>query len=166
VVLNPNHESYTIYPEEITQLLANGAVAIITHEVIDTPRAVLAGTPRGLPKHLIQTLKSLYESLPYVTSARLLGTFPRGVSKEMTLMVCLQVKAPHEERAAHATATTLQASSRPFDFDMDVMTASPDHVPEHYEKGLLIFERDRAAIDNSEIAPGIPTRRTRSGLLS
>jgi len=159
LILNPNHESCIVYPEEVEALLTTGNVPHFATTVHEESREVCATPPDPVPEKLVRTLKQLYGSLPFVISARLIETFPPENPNSRTTVVCLEVRPPHAQRAARATAIALQTPQYDWGTKVDVLSSDPGKRPELFDIGTVIFERDPRLPDMDEIAPGIPARR-------
>jgi len=59
VIINPNHESCTLYPEEIDGLLA-GSIAVVNEEIPQEEFKVLALRPENPPQWLLDALRTMY----------------------------------------------------------------------------------------------------------
>jgi hypothetical protein len=159
LILNPNHESCILYPEEVTALLTTGKVPPFSTTVLKESRDVYARSPDPIPEKLVRPLKQLYSSLPFVISARLVETSLPENPDSRTTVVCLEVRPPHAQRAARATAIALQTVQHGLGATVDILSCDPGKRPELFDVGSVIFARDPRLPDMSEIAPGIPARR-------
>ena len=156
-IVNPNHESCTLYPEEIEQLLTTGRIGLVTQETIQEGQMVLAGTPRQTPDWLINGLAALYAKLPFVVAAYLLETVRPDISNETIWLVTLVVEPPYEDRAVHATSAALQEPWAEAFGVVDLTTVTPDRTEDLLEGAMKFYERD-SSVKNTDIAPGIPRK--------
>lgn len=159
-IVNPNHESCALYPEEVEQLLATGRIGLVTCETIQRDQAVLVGPPREMPEWLVSGLRALYTKLPFVVSAHLLGTVRPDISNETIWLVSLVVEPPYEERAVHATSAAMQEPWATAAGPVDFTTVTPDRTDELLEGAVKFYERD-PSVSNTDIAPGIPQKMPR-----
>jgi len=157
LILNPNRESFTIYPEEVEALLTTGFVANVSSTRLEQPKQICARSPEPIPEKLVSLLKELYGSLLYIASARLLETWSPENPGARTLIICLEVRPPHAERAARATANALQTPQTDWGTNIDILSSNPGERRDLFDLGLLIYEN--FVPDTSEIAPGLPARR-------
>ena len=143
VVINPNDEHCTLYPEEITDLLTNGRVADLDCERLTAARQVWIGDPEAPPAWLISKLQALYRTLPFVEAARLFEMYPEGDSSKGILTVAITTTKMYEERAARATITSIQSECQTAKLPVDiVVTVSDDRNPQFVGWGVLIYARN------------------------
>jgi hypothetical protein len=162
LIVNPNHESCTIFPEEVDQLLATGRVGLVTSERITEDRPMLIGMPRDPPVWLISGLNPHYAKLPFIAAAYLLESARPETPDTRTWLIYLIVEPPYEDCAVHATSAALQESwADRQDWPVDIVTLAPGRQVEMLEGALQFYERD-PSLKNTDIAPGIPQRAPRS----
>jgi len=137
VIINPNHESCRLHPEEIDALVS-GNVAVIATQVLKEGCEILVTMPSGVPTWIIETLRDLYGRMPFVECAWLVDAHPVERPDDSTLVVCLDVAPPHQSRAATATLTALQAGLGRETFTVDVIVENGT-PPAVEENGLLIY---------------------------
>lgn len=143
VVINPNDEHCTLYPEEIADLLTNGRVADLDCERLTAARQVWIGEPQSPPAWLISKLQALYATLPFVEAAHLFEMYPEGHSSKGTLTVAITTTKMYEERAARATITSIQPECQAAKLPVDiVVTVSDDPHPQFAGWGVLIYARN------------------------
>lgn len=140
VVVNPNHEACTVYPEEIEALL-EGFVAVIHSEQLTADREILASRPRNPPAWLTRTLRELYATLPFVTRAWLVETRQPVTPDESVMLVCIEAESQHCQRASHATITALQQKCVEEKFPLDVIASDPQRLLSVTNAGLLIYTK-------------------------
>lgn len=140
VVVNPNDEHCTLYPEEIGHLLATGHVADLDREVLSEDRQVWIRDPESPPTWLIDSLRALYATLPFVDVARL---FEMGTDRELSngvLTVAVKTKEVDSERATRATITVIQPLCRQRALALDVVSVTSETLNSPFaERGILIY---------------------------
>ncbi|RUL66825.1 hypothetical protein EKH79_03170 [Dyella dinghuensis] len=109
VMLDPNDNGCTLYPEEVEVLLRTGQVAAIQPFTVEEASAPLVGPSKESPAWLIDALILSLAKLPFVEVAYLGGVFSRTeVPEQAGLLIVLGGERAHAERAVHAVLTALQ----------------------------------------------------------
>ncbi|MEO7323224.1 MAG: SseB family protein [Dokdonella sp.] len=143
VIVNPNDEHCTLYPEEITALLATGRVGKYETEVTTAGSHVVIAEPVSPPGWLVKRLQTLYADLPYVEAAHLLYIAREGQPRNGVLTVVIVTTSALAERAVRATITALQEDCRRANLPMDV-TVAPSDKTDHQswaQHGQLIYAK-------------------------
>lgn len=143
IVINPNEEHHTLYPEEIADFLKNGQVADLDCEILTGARQVWIRDPVSLPPWLVHDLNTLFATMPFVEAARM---FEMGLVEETNgtsngvLTLAITTTKMYAERAARATIAAIQPACRSASISLDVLsTVSDDPAPLLEGQGVLIY---------------------------
>lgn len=132
LMINPNDARCTLYPEEISALLADGTLAPVQKVTVDEGQAQifkLAEMPTGLVKALRKALVAVSSvELAYLTSVKWQST-----ERSDGVMIALGSPPGREDREARAVAVALHGAmerlKRPVDIThFDVPGPAPDWV--------------------------------------
>ncbi|GAA0713264.1 SseB family protein [Dokdonella soli] len=142
VIVNPNDEHCTLYPEEIETLLATGRVADIDTEAATAGGHVVVRESAAPPAWLVKRLQTLYAGLSYVEAARLLYIARQEEPEKGVLTVVIVTTSALAERAVRATITAIQEDCRRANLPLDVTFAASDKPgPSLAGHGQLIYAR-------------------------
>lgn len=122
LMLNPNDEHCTLYPEEIKQLLLTGELATIeTFEVLKGHEPLL-GPPEQIPAWLADLLIKTLATLPFVKVAYICSLHdPKDRAKHGQLLALgVDAGGNFGERAARAVISATQTACRLQDFLLDI----------------------------------------------
>lgn len=109
LMLDPNDNGCTLYPEEVEALLLTGQVAVIQPFTVEEESMPLVGPPQDSSSWLIDALIPPLAKLPFVQVAYLGGVFSRTEVPEQTgLLIVVGGEQAHAERAVHAVLTAIQ----------------------------------------------------------
>lgn len=109
LMINPNDNRCTLYPEEVDALLRTGQIATIRPFTVEEKNAPLVGPPEDPPAWLIDALIPSLAKLPFVQVAYLGGVYSKTEVPEQTdLLIVLGGEQAHTERAVHAVLTAIQ----------------------------------------------------------
>lgn len=150
LTINPNDNWCTLYPEEISELLATGTVAPIEHDHYEEGEATCFKL-REIPPSLVKALRKSLPKIRSVEVAYVAGVKWRQADRPDGLVIVLGGGANSAEREVRATATALHALferiNQPVDMlHFDSTQAKPDWI---HQLGLKAVYRRRA----SQLAP-------------
>jgi hypothetical protein len=142
VIVNPNDEHCTLYPEEIKALLSTGRVGTYETEMTTAGSHVVIPEPATPPAWLVKRLQTLYAGLSYVEAAHLLYIAREDEPKNGVLTVVIMTTSVFAERAARATITAIQEDCRRADLPMDVAVDTSDKSDQLWPRhGQLIYTK-------------------------
>ena len=142
VVINPNDEHCTLYPEEIEDLLASGRVVDFGYEQLAEEKQVGIRNPDSTPDWLVRDLRALYATLPFVEEARLFEMGPPEEPFEGVLTIAITTTKMYGERAARATIAAMQQACVSKNLMVDVvLTISDDPEPGFVGHGVQIYSK-------------------------
>ncbi len=144
VIVNPNDEHCTLYPEEIKALLATGRVGTYETEMTTAGSHVVIAEAAPPPAWLIKRLQTLYAGLSYVEAARLLYIAREDEPTNGVLTVVIVTTSALTERAVRATITALQEDCRRANLPMDVTVAPSDKPDQTWpgQEGLIYTRKE------------------------
>lgn len=121
MMLNPNDEHCTLYPEEIATLLRTGRIARFEKTTITEGHEPMIGPPTPAPAWLMDLLTLSLAALPFVEVAYLASMHaPDGKGPSSTLLA-LGTKPGTGERAVHAVVTAAQPACQRHRFVLDII---------------------------------------------
>ena len=144
LMLNPNDEHCTLYPEEIKGLLRTGRMARIEKTTIQEGSEPMVGPPEPAPAWLMDLLTTTLAGLAFVDVAYLASMHApdgRGVS---SMLLALGTSAGLGDRAVHAVVTAMQPECRRHRYVLDITHfAEPGERPAWVEAFQLapIYEK-------------------------
>lgn len=121
VMLNPNEDHVTLYPEEIQALLESGTMAHVDVETLAEPKTMGFRLPTKAPAWLEGWLEELFAQLPYVELGYLVEMVPPDNLESVTLVVAFGVAPKNTERAGRAISTKLQPRCEGLDVAVDLI---------------------------------------------
>lgn len=138
LMLNPNSNHCTLYPEEIAALLDQDVVAIVD-QVEVTAEPMQFREPDPLPTWLTDPLIMLYAGLPSVQVAYLVEVrTPDAPDPEhVALLIALGVPSADTERAVRATITAIQPLCRIREAAVDLTAFMPNAQPDWIRNAAL-----------------------------
>jgi hypothetical protein len=150
LMLDPNDNGCTLYPEEVEALLRTGQVAAIQPFTVEEKNAPLVGPSKDSPVWLIDALILSLAKLPFVQVAYLGGVFRRTEVPEQTgLLIVLGGEQAHAERAVHAVLTAIQPlAAKHEELPIDITHFDPtENVPDWITRVALqpFYEREWGA---------------------
>lgn len=120
LMLNPNDEHCTLYPEEIKGLLRTGRMARIEKTTIQEGSEPLVGPPEPAPAWLMDLLTTTLAGLPFVDVAYLASMHaPEGVGVS-SMLLALGTSAGLGDRAVHAVVTAVQPECQRHRYVLDI----------------------------------------------
>lgn len=127
IMLDPNDESCTLFPEEIEMLLRQGRVPDVATVNVGDDGPYQIAADEAVPDQLAQSLRLILSGVPYIRAAYL---FQRIVGSEAvaTYLLALDVEPASAERAARAMAVGMQTSFA-LDAVIDILTYEKDLPP-------------------------------------
>lgn len=131
LMLNPNNENCTLYPEEIDVLLRTGAMPIVDREEVPPGKAMIMGVPNTLPVGLGDALNRIYEKLPFVEAAYVVETPLSERSADIKILIVIVTISKHAEHAARATITVVQELIKDFPHPVDITVVDPSDQRVH-----------------------------------
>jgi len=137
LMLNPNNESCTLYPEEINLLLSAGTLPIVETEKLLADMPVTMRVPKSLPKGLVEALNGAYEKLSFVEAAYVVDLRPVDAPDDIKILIIILTPEMHAEHAARATITVVQGLDVDFPYPLDITVYDPGSDK---TKSLLVFE--------------------------
>jgi hypothetical protein len=121
LMLNPNDEHGTLYPEEIETLLRTGRMARFEKVTVTEGSEPLVGPPTPAPAWLMDVLTTALTGLSFVEVAYMASMHaPDGKGVSSTLLA-LGTKDGLGERAVHAIITAAQPACREHQFALDIV---------------------------------------------
>jgi hypothetical protein len=108
LTINPNDNWCTLYPEEISELLATGTVAPIQHDQYKAGEATCFKLSK-IPPSLVKALRKSLPKIRSVKVAYVAGVKWRSADRPDSLVIVLGGGANSAEREVRATATVLHA---------------------------------------------------------
>lgn len=121
LMLNPNDEHGTLYPEEIEALLRTGRMARFAKVSATEGSESLIGPPTPAPAWLMDILTTTLAGLSFVELAYMASMHaPDGKGASNTLLA-LGTEEGLGERAIHAIITAAQPACREHQFALDIM---------------------------------------------
>ena len=120
LMLNPNDQKCTLYPEEISALLANGTLAPVTKDRFDADQAQTFKLPKA-PAPLVEALKQALPAVPGIELAYIAGVKWRDPGRLDSVLVALCSRPGREEREARATAIAMQRAMERLNLPVDIM---------------------------------------------
>lgn len=108
LTINPNDNWCTLYPEEISELLATGTVAPIQHDQFEEGEAACFKLSR-VPPSLVKALRKSLTTIRSVEFAYVAGIKWRQADRPDSLVIALGGGTHSAEREVRATATALHA---------------------------------------------------------
>lgn len=127
-MLDPNDTSTTLYPEEITALLADGSAAIAPTSVPEAPVSVSPPLPEDA--WVVDLVVTAVQAIEDVQAAHLVHAHADGSLEPTGLLAVVAVPPALAERAARAVALALQASPRTPRLAVDMTSYAPDAPPD------------------------------------
>ena len=125
LMLNPNNESCTLYPEEIDVLLSTGTLQIVETEKLLADLSVTMRVPKSLPKGLVEALNSAYEKLSFVEAAYVVDLRPADAQDDIKILIIILTPDMHAEHAARATITVVQGLDIDYPYPIDITVYCP-----------------------------------------
>ena len=152
IMLDPNDESCTLYPEEIAALLEHETLPAVLSFTTGCPIPMALMGPSEAPSWLISVLTAAYVCLPFVESAFLLQRLTPDVDGAF-LMVIVGCAAVHAERVIRVSATAMGERPDEWAAPIDVSTFDPAAgVPD-----VLAGSFEKAFYRTGEAAPAHET---------
>lgn len=154
LVFDPHKVVSTLYPEEISMLLAAGAVATFEQTSTDSMPGAEYYPPDAVPEDLRAALCGFLPTLPFVDRAYVIGL--RTTARPHGLVVLLVVDDKQQgERAVRAVLggilSVLQRADVPIDITFeDATQPAPEHVAV-FENLSPIYQRHPAGTDNADV---------------
>ena len=141
LMLNPNQDQVTLYPEEVQGLLESGTVAAIDIERLQEGMEIGFRLPIHAPDWLEARLRDLFTQLPYVETAYLAEMIRPDDRENFVLVIAAGVAPENAERAGRAISTKLPACCEGLQIAIDLMTFDPaSESPEWvHSLGVLPF---------------------------
>ena len=124
LMLDPNDESCTLYPEEVASLLKYGALPAVVTLANGPPLYLSNIAPADVPPWLASTLRIAYAALPVVEAAFLLERV-KPAPDGAFLVVIIGVPTMHAQHAMRATASALGGRPDRWAAPIDVATFDP-----------------------------------------
>ncbi|QBB70705.1 SseB protein [Pseudolysobacter antarcticus] len=125
LIINPNRDAVTLYPEEIRELLETGVVAHIDVETLQEPITMAFRQPVRAPDWMEEWLRQLFAQLPYIESAYLVEMFPPDAIEKGALLIAVGVTPANTERAGRAITTKLQPKCEGLQVAVELMPFDP-----------------------------------------
>lgn len=120
LMLNPNDEHCTLYPEEIKGLLRTGRMARIEKTTIQSGSEPLVGPPGPAPAWLMDILTAALAGLSFVDIAYLASMHAPDGKGPSSMLLALGTQAGLGERAVHAVVTAMQPECRRHQYVLDI----------------------------------------------
>jgi hypothetical protein len=108
LMLNPNDVKCTLYPAEISALLANSTLAPVTKGRFEEDQARLFRLTE-VPAPLVKALKEALPAVPSIELAYIAGVRWRDPERPESVLIALGSSAGREDREARATAVAMQS---------------------------------------------------------
>ena len=141
VIINPNDEHCTLYPEEVGALLRDGHVAQLDSIKLTQNVPVLARVPASNTDWLTNPLSTLYAGLPFVESAYVVEIRPPETPNEISLLIMIVVELAHSERASRASATVVEPLKNPHSLPVAIVSLIRENVDHSIAKaGVRFYE--------------------------
>jgi len=121
LMLNPNDERGTLYPEEIDVLLRTGYMARFESTKVQLGEEPLVGPTGFTPAWLLDLLTVSLAALSYVKVGYLASLHAVPGAGAPSLLLALGVDAGRGDRAVHAVITALQPACRQHQFALDII---------------------------------------------
>jgi hypothetical protein len=138
LLLDPNGARCTLYPEEVSALIATGTVAAIESEIVQHEREVLLGPIQSIPEWFKPIWFQLLRKLQHVEKAYLLATAPASEPERLSLLIVLGVAPAFSERTTRALATALTIRGAELRLSIDSVCYDPSKGPPELLKGMDI----------------------------
>lgn len=127
LTINPNDNWCTLYPEEISELLATGAVAPIQHDQYKEGDATCFKLSK-IPPSLVKALRKSLTEIRSVEVAYVAGVKWRQANRPDSLVIVLGGGAHSAEREVRATATALHALFERLNQPVDMLHFDSTHA--------------------------------------
>lgn len=125
IMVDPNDESCTLYPEEIDLLLRQASVPAVATFVAGDDEPYRIATKDAVSDRLTELLRQILSSLSYISGAYLFERVDQfGASP--SYLLAIDVECGMAERAARAVAVGLQQLSFAEDAIVDILTYDKD----------------------------------------
>lgn len=144
LMLNPNEDRVTLYPEEIQELLASGTMAPIDVEQLQEKRTMGFRLPIHAPDWLEGRLQDMFTQLPYVETAYLAEMARPDDHEDFVLIIAAGVAPENAERTGRAISTKLPVCCAGLQISVDLVTFDPTGEPPEWTRSLgvqPIFKR-------------------------
>ena len=128
LMLNPNDVKCTLYPEEISALLANSTLAPVTKGRFEEDQAHPFKLTK-VPVPLIKALKRSLPAVPSIESAYIAGLRWRDLGRPESVLIALGSSPGHEDREARATAIAMQRVIDRLHLPVDIIHFDTNDVP-------------------------------------
>ena len=140
-MLNPNDRRCTLYPEEVSELLRSGRMAMFSTESLAQSIRVAVTAPTPAPTALIDFLLATLPGFPSVAAAYLCDVRPEDKLEEPRLIISLVGAGMDEERIGRAIATGLQLGPARPEVIVDIVFVNSGKPlpPWLAESGILPF---------------------------
>lgn len=120
LMLNPNDVKCTLYPEEISALLANGTLAPVTKDRFEEDQAQPFKLTK-VPVPLIKALKQALPAVPTIECAYIAGVRWRDPGRPESVLIALGSSPGREDREARATAIAMQRVMARLNLPVDIV---------------------------------------------
>lgn len=119
VMINPNDARCTLYPEEISELLATGSIALVQKGDVTDDEAEYFKLEKP-PRTLIKALKKSLPGIRGVEVAFVAGLKWRQVGRSNSVLIALGGRAGNRERQVRAAITALHGTVRELAQEVDL----------------------------------------------
>lgn len=128
LMLNPNDVKCTLYPEEISALLANNTLAPVTKGRFEEDQARLFRLTK-VPAPLVKALKKALPAVSSIEFAYIAGVRWRDPERPESVLVALGSSAGREDREARATAVAMQSVIDRLHLPVDIIHFDTNDAP-------------------------------------
>lgn len=136
LMLNPNQDQVTLYPEEIQSLLESGTVPPIDVEQLQEATEMGFRLPIHAPDWLEGRLQDMLAQLPYIERAYIAEMIRPNDHENFVLIIAAGVTPDNAERAGRAISAKLPVCCAGLQIAVDLMTFDPTGEPPEWVRSL------------------------------